>query len=549
MPIVLLTLVGFVIRIWKIGYGLPDLNYVDEGRYVYQALNLGGGDLNPHNFVHPTLYFYLCFLGDALFILTARLSGFLKTLGEAWDFYQRDPTVFYVIARGVSAIFGTLTIPLVYVIGLKLFNKKAGWISAFFLTFAFLHAQYSQVAIVDATLTFLITLSFLFAVLAYQTGGLRYFMLMGLSVGLSASTKYSGLTALMLGPLALVLGAWDRGSNLFRERGGRKALLFFIFFGLGFTIGTPFWIIDFPGFKKDLLTFIGFYKVGGTGHLGYEGEWNWFYYLANPLRYGLGFPLELAGWIGILYLAVRVNPRNLLFVAFPLCFFLIAGFLEIRAARYIIPMIPFLCLGAAALVVGAVWRWASLRPAGIRQTSLVLALLSLILVFSSLTSLVRFHSLKMVPETRILAYRWMSENLPKDEKMLHSFWFYLRSTPKFPYSERLDPTVFRTTLRNVSSLKTLEEYRRLGFKYLVLDEWHLGTVLEGPRHKLRPERKEARDRYEKFLEELSHSAELLAVFSPYRSEGIPFDSENVDFASRSLWKRTRLGPLIRIYRL
>src|SRR3989338_8824273 len=172
MAIVLLTLIGFLIRIWKIGYGLPDLNYVDEGRYVYQALNLGGGDLNPHNFVHPTLYFYLCFLGDALFILTARGFGFLQNLGEAWTLYQRDPTVFYVIARTLSAVFGTLTIPLVYVIGLKLFNKKTGGIGAFFLTFAYLHAQYSQIAVVDIALTFFITLSFVFAVLAYQTGRL-----------------------------------------------------------------------------------------------------------------------------------------------------------------------------------------------------------------------------------------------------------------------------------------------------------------------------------------------------------------------------------------
>ena len=253
--------------------------------------------------------------------------------------------------------------------------------------------------------------------------------------------------------------------------------------------------------------------------------------------------------IGILYLILRPRPRNVLFVSFPLCFFLIAGALEIRAARYILPVIPFLCLGAAEFLVTVVSRCSPLQTAGIRRTNAVLAVLSLALVFPSLSGLLRFHYLKGVPETRTLAYRWMSENLSKDDKMLHSFWFYLRSQPKFHYSERLDPTVFRTSLRNVSSLKTLEEYRRLGFKYLALDEWHLGTVLEGPGHKLRPERKEAQDRYEAFLEELSRSVELLAVFSPYRSSDVSFDPENVDFASRSLWKRTRLGPLIRIYRL
>lgn len=544
-----MTFAGLIIRLWKMGYGLPDLNHVDEGMYVYRALNMGGGDLNPHNFVHPTLYFYLCFLGDVLFILAARWTGFLKTLGEAWDLYQRDPTIFYVIGRGVSAVFGTLTLPLVYAAGTKLFNRKVGWVSAFFLTFAYLHAQYSQIAVVDVTLTFFVMLSFLFTVLAYQSGRIRYFMWMGLFVGLSASTKYSGLTAAIFGPLAVFLSAWNRGLKPFRELTGKKTLLFFIFFGLGFTLGTPFWILGFQEFKKDLLTFIGFYKVGGTGHLGYEGEWNWFYYLADPLGYGLGLPLEIAGWAGLLYLAARISPRNLLMVVFPLCFFLLAGSLEIRAARYIIPMIPFLCLSAGALLFSIVSRCVSFGPSGTRRANLILALLSLIVVFPSLTNLLRYQYLKMVPETRTMAHRWMLENLSKEDKMLHSFWFYLRSAPKLPHSERLDPTVFRTTLRNRSSLKSLEEYRELGFKYLILDEWHIGTVLNGPKYKWRPERQEAADRYEVFLTELNRSARIRAVFSPYREEEIPFDPENVDFASRSLWKRTRLGPLIRIYEL
>ncbi len=39
----LISLTGLILRFWKLGFGLPEIIFGDEGLYVYYALNRGGG--------------------------------------------------------------------------------------------------------------------------------------------------------------------------------------------------------------------------------------------------------------------------------------------------------------------------------------------------------------------------------------------------------------------------------------------------------------------------------------------------------------------------
>ena len=144
IAVILLTLAGLFIRYWHLGHGLPAFFYSDEGMYTYYALNMGSGDLNPHRFQHPSLYFYICFFADVIFILWNLLTGVFKTLQDAWVLYRTNPTAYYLVGRIMTATFGALTIPLTYRIGEKIFSRQTGLLAAFFLTFSFCMSNFRR---------------------------------------------------------------------------------------------------------------------------------------------------------------------------------------------------------------------------------------------------------------------------------------------------------------------------------------------------------------------------------------------------------------------
>ena len=53
---------AFILRVWGIQFGLPDLYYADEPIVVNHALAYSSGDFNPHFFKIPPLMSYLLFV-------------------------------------------------------------------------------------------------------------------------------------------------------------------------------------------------------------------------------------------------------------------------------------------------------------------------------------------------------------------------------------------------------------------------------------------------------------------------------------------------------
>jgi hypothetical protein len=537
-----LTAAGFALRLWKLSYGLPHIIFSDEGHHIYWALNMGGGDLNPHQFVHPTLFFYLCFAADCVYTLWGLATGLFEKAGDAWALYRRDPTVFYLIGRLWSVFFGAMTIPLVYLAGRKMFNTTVGLLGALFVTFSLLHVQYSQVAYLDVPLTFFIVLSFFFGYLGFENKKIRYCLCSGLAGGLATSIKYNGLGAATFGLMTSLL-------LMLTAEKGNKARIFIItisvfsfFFLLGFTIGTPYWIFDLDVFKRDILQDFVTAKTLGLGQLGYDGGRHWFYYLSNPLNYGTGWPIELAGIAGICLLVWKFRSKGCFFVSFPFAYFFIIGLSEIRAARYALPLQPFLCLAAACLVESVT---SSVKLFASFKTRMIVVISCLLLV-PSVLNVFEYSALRAVPDTRTLVARWMRVNIPFKSRVLISGYMFLPDYNSMFDVRALDSTLFDTHLaHHRSSLKSLAGYKKEGVDYLVLDEWHVGIVMEGA------DKRKYRDqflKYEALIRDLSR-AELVATFSPYREGTAKFDMENIDFPSRAIGNFKSMGPAVRIYKL
>jgi len=125
-----------------------------------------------------------------------------------WD-YEGNMTFYYlilrlwvhlgdsqVILRSLSVLFGVATIPIVYLLGLRLFDRRAGLIAATLITVHAFHIRWSQEARSYAMAVFLISLSTLLLVSALKAGRARRLWIAYVLV--SALACYSQMLAVLV---------------------------------------------------------------------------------------------------------------------------------------------------------------------------------------------------------------------------------------------------------------------------------------------------------------------------------------------------------------
>ena len=143
-------------------------------------------------------------------------------------------------ARLVSAIFGTLCVPLVYIIARRIFDKQTAIISAVLLPGCYLHSQLSRWAITDMTLNFFILSAI-------------YFFISGLYNTSSKGTPYylayicMGIGFMIKGPLAIIIPTFVIGVFILTAYDWKK--FYQLRLGYGIVILTA---IIFPWFYKML---------------------------------------------------------------------------------------------------------------------------------------------------------------------------------------------------------------------------------------------------------------------------------------------------------
>src|SRR3989344_8309710 len=114
--IVAVLLFALAVRLVGINHGFPFIFHVDEPAVVRSALGLRF-DPNPGHFDWPHLYFYLNYF---LYFLFIKFRAFLQILNlraaveDIFPLLWRDPLIFYVISRSLSAIMGAFTVIPVY---------------------------------------------------------------------------------------------------------------------------------------------------------------------------------------------------------------------------------------------------------------------------------------------------------------------------------------------------------------------------------------------------------------------------------------------------
>lgn len=407
MCLLSVLLLSFLLNVWGIHSRFP--GHPDEVTR-FSSRMLDQRSLNPHVFLYAHLHYY-----EVLFfaVIPAKIvSKVLKTLSANqesasdsskqqadwfasladWRWWYSGGPLF--LSRALSGLLGTGTVLLVYLLAVKLFDRKAALISALLLAVSMAFVVYSHFATVDMSSTFWFTLSCLMSVYVWSVGRGRWSALSGLTAGLAAAVKYVGGIAIV--PLLV--------AHVLSEKRTRSYLLLALLMAMvGFFLGYPvalFSFIEFlDGASKEL-----FFSAARP-----PDEGRGFWALVALLKNALSLPVFVVSVCGLLYsvkllTAEGERPKGLLIWSMFLPYCLLIGSHDAVYLWYTLPIIPFLSILNGKMFSDLL----SSQVKGVRTASW--ALLGAAASYSLVYAIgAEFQFLK---DSRYMAAQWFAGNVP-----------------------------------------------------------------------------------------------------------------------------------------
>jgi 4-amino-4-deoxy-L-arabinose transferase-like glycosyltransferase len=328
----------------------------------------------------------------------------------------------YLVARTLSAAASLATVAVIYRIGARLRGRATGLAAAAFLSVSALMVQLAHFGTVDSLLVLLCTLAVWALLDVAQTGSLRAGAAAGMLVGLALATKISAL------PLAVaVWTAW----TVWAVRAHPVPRLGWGMAGLAVTAGAaaaafalamPYALIDWFRFAMAMA------QEGAMAEgspvvpyvLQYAGTVPYLYQVGELARWALGLPLTVAALAGMAWLTWRGmrwrHSTDLVILAWAWPYFLTVGAFHAKFVRYMAPLVPWLCLAAALLVV-QMGDWA--RERGIRRLGpgVAATVLAPTLVFA-----LALTGIYLRPHPWVEASRWICREVPAGSTLLIETW-------------------------------------------------------------------------------------------------------------------------------
>jgi 4-amino-4-deoxy-L-arabinose transferase-like glycosyltransferase len=443
--------VGFALRAWAIGWGLPYVDHPDEPALVNVALRmLRDGDLNPHFFLYPSLYFYLLLGVFGLHYRWGVSTGLyqsLATMPVTTDLYTTIPG-FFVWGRALGIMIGSVTALTMFGVGKRAWSRSAGLCAALVVATSPFHMRHSQYVTTDVTSAWLTLLSFGGAIAIWRNGRWRAYLLAGVFAGLAASTKYNA--AVIVLPIAVAHAIhWRR--SMVREIGRLTAAAAASI--AGFVIGTPYALLAWPEWRDGFLFQIGHYGDGAHGDI--IGAWNVAGYAEFFWNHGLRSSICLALLAGLAVLLRRRPALAALWLSFALPFLLLHLAQTGHFMRNLLPLIV-LCALPVGIAAAAAISWLAQRMPRSQPLPIAAALLALYWVPAEAAwGLTTFVG---KTDSKVLAGNYM-RTLPRGGRI---------AVELNPVAVAADPIVEPVPFLTEH---TIDWYRANGYRYLLANEY------------------------------------------------------------------------------
>lgn len=540
MPALVAVLaVALVLRLIGLQYGLPAVYNPDEVAIVARALSFATGTLNPHNFLYPTLFFYVLFAWIGAYLGMVWLTGGVKSLSELPALYFTSPTGIYTAGRALGVVAGTATVAGVYWLAARLADRRTAIAAAAFLAVAPLHVRDSHYVKHDVPATLAIVLAHVaiariwpLAPAAALGPGSWQTVAAAAACGVAFSTHYYCVFLAIPLTLAIVWRWRSAGpAAVVRQVLVAGAVSAAVFFAL-----SPFILVEPATAWRDITAnrAIVVDRAVSAGAF------------APALRYAemiwrdtLGIPVVALALAGAVWMLAAAPARALFLLAFPVPFLVFIANTA-PATRYLNPVTPFLAVFAAWSLSAASARLG--RPA-VFWVGLVLAAAPA--AVSSVKSDLFFRQ----EDTRSIAERYIEQNLPAGSTVLIQPYSVVltpsreglvealtanlgsvsQASPKFRLQLALDPypsPAYRLIYLGRGGLDAekiyvdpsqlggtagLEPLRRLGVAFVVLKRYNVMDPDIVP-----------------FLAALAGEGRRIAAFSPYKAGVTDTEQARID---------------------
>ncbi len=466
-----------------------DISPVDK---IGDYFNTADSSLNPHNRGH-SFYVY----GDFPVILTRYVTGFLFE-NISWNQITQ-------VGRSLSALFDFGCVFLIFLIGKKLFNSKVGLLAAAFSSVAVLQIQQAHFYTVDTFATFFTTLAVYLAVLIvktkfietvetsneeeenipnpignsklqFQNASLRLLLLaslFGIVVGLAAASKINTVFVAILLPVAYAV-LWDRypiddpiqkSEVVIRDLmvGALFALITFRIFQPYAFAGPSFFDIQI---NQKWLSNLKELSNLSNGDVDYPPalQWarrNFTFAPKNITLWGLGIPLSIPFWLGLVFMGWRMLKRE--WRKFAVIWVWTAGYFIWQASlsnpmmRYQLPVYPLFSLIAAWFIfwlIGNKNKEIAFKNA-IRVAGYSLGIIALV---GSVIWAYMFTRIYINPMSRVAASQWIYANIPGPINLLLERNAELsQEVLSLPYDYPIDNNSPYSTIFNLSQEGNLRE--------------------------------------------------------------------------------------------
>ncbi len=537
LVVLVLTLAALLLRLWGIGFGLPQEYHIDEHFYYPFAWIMGQGQLALPDQAHgPSLYLGLLLIGQKI------MQGlFFPQLSDA-DFgalIDTNPWPYLLSARLISALAGALTIPIVYLLAKRFRDQTLGVIAAALMTVLFFHVRDSHFGAPDSLTTLFAAATGWLSLRAYQTQRARDLLWAGMAAGLAAGAKYTTIVVVVavIAAALLLKTTWRR----------RFVLLIVSALGvlIGFVVGYPNLLLNPPIFAKDI-SFL-FARVGE----GFEG-WRLLpdnsaaYYLAT-LLWSTGIAAVILAGAGLSAAIIRHRAEDLILIAFPAIYFIIMSLSQGHFGRYLLPILPFLVVLIAEvcwnMIPDVIRRAARHSPRAARLAQPIGLVLLLAVLIPNLADSLRADWIMAQADTRTIAKRWIEENIPAGARIAIEWPYHtppLSNGFEVPPESQREYWIDRVWGFGLAD-RPLEQYQSDGTQYIISTSYIRDIPVIDAR------REQARRQFYARLPEVFHE---LKVFSPRCDGGDPaFVFDQLYGPASDLWNLCLAGPLISIYQV
>ncbi len=393
----LILLFAFFLRIWGISFGLPGTDHGDETEVVNHAVRFGSGDLNPHRFQYGSFFQYILFVFYSAYFLIGYLLGTFSSVHQFAVHFIKDPTVFYLIARGLSVFFGTATLGITYLIGKRVKNEIVGLVASLFLAFCYESVVKSHYCTVDTALTFFFTLAVYQCLLLFRKDNLGRYILAGFLIGITIAVKFNGIIATVA--FVAVHFLKEGNLNLLKRVFSKKLWLGITSIFLGHFIACPYFYIDLDVALSEIEQLRALHSFSG---------FNLWIYIRELVKNYWGVPLGALCALGFIRSIIPTNRKILvvfLTASVILCFASIHKYVE---AKYILYSFPLFAVLGSNLFVECFGR----------MKEKYVSLIVLVILVQPLYLIVNWDYEHARKSITLEAREWIEEHISVDSKIL-----------------------------------------------------------------------------------------------------------------------------------